>query len=80
MATALNEKGVQAKVLLVSTPSWKHAVVVYLYPAGANTLWVWDSEWKSLQIRAYFSDPGQCARAWLNQTHPDTALGAARFL
>lgn len=80
MATALNEKNVQAKVLAIRTPLWNHAVVAYLYPAGANTLWIWDSEWKSLRVRAYFSDPEQCARAWLNQAHPGIALSSAQFL
>lgn len=80
MATALNEKNVQAKVLLIDTPSWRHAVVVYLFPAGANTLWIWDSNWKSLRVRAYFSDPGQCARAWLNLVSPGATLTSATFL
>jgi len=80
MATSLNEKHVKAKVLLITTTMWKHAIVVYLYPPGENKLWGWDYEWKSIQIRAYFSNPDQCARAWLTATNNGSVLIAADWL
>ena len=80
MCTALNEKGVQAKVLIITTPMWKHAVTVYLFPAGDNTLWVYDSTWKSIQVRAYFSDPWGCAKAWLKAIGTVVVINDAQFL
>ena len=68
MTKGLQAHGIQAKVLRVQTAKWSHAVCVYLYPPGQNKLWVWDSHWKSVNIRAWYADPSSVARAWLNKT------------
>lgn len=80
MAESLKGYGIQAKVLLVFTPEWTHAVSVYLYPSGDNRLWVWDSYWKSLRTRTYFDDPNGIATKWLRFTHPELSLLKGEFL
>lgn len=80
MVQGLNGAGITAKVLLITTPVWNHAVAVYLYPAGANRLWVWDSNWKSLRVRAWWDDPAGIARAWITETNRTTPITLASFL
>ena len=80
MTQALHQKGVDADVLLLSTPHWGHAVSVYMYPVGKNTLWCWDYYWKSLRIRAWRDYPVQIATAWLKETSPNEELKGAEFL
>lgn len=80
MAQGLCQAGIQAKVLLITTPGWKHAVCVYLYPSGENRLWAWDSTWKSLQLRAWWNDPADCAREWIAAVNQRDPVMAAEFL
>ncbi len=80
MAEALNAKGITAKVLLLETPKFSHAITTYLYPSGSNKLWGWDSMWKSIRVRAYTDDAEGQARAWLRKTHPEQTLTRAAFL
>ena len=79
MTQGLRANGIQAKVLVIYTDKWGHAVCVYMYPTGKNRLWVWDSHWKSVQIRAYFDDPNDIARAWMRWTMTDAKLNYAVF-
>jgi len=79
MAQGLREKQIFAKVLRISTDEWNHAVCVYLYPPGQNKLWVWDSHWMSLRVRAWTDDPVSIAKAWLRITHPFTDHKSAEF-
>ena len=80
MVQGLSGAGIQAKVLLVTTPAFKHAVAVYLYPAGDNRLWVWDSTWKSLRVRAWWDDAAGVARAWGLATGRELNITGAEFL
>ncbi len=80
MVEALKDKDVQAKVLLLETPQFSHALATYLYPPGSNKLWGWDSTWKSLRLRAWTQDPESVAKAWLERTHPNLPLSKASFL
>jgi hypothetical protein len=80
MAEGLSKSGITARVLLITTPDWKHAVTVYLYPPAANRLWVWDSTWKSNQVRAWWSDPAGIAQAWLTLLARPEKLTSATFL
>lgn len=80
MTEGLRKSGITARVLIISTASWKHAVTVYLYPAGSNRLWVWDSTWKSNQVRAWWNDPTGIARAWLTVLARPQPITAATFL
>lgn len=80
MAQGLREKSIQTRVLRIQTKDWGHAVTVYLYPTGANRLYVWDSYWKSINLRAWYNDPTGIANAWLNYTHPKILLVNAVFL
>ena len=79
MAQGLREKQIFAKVLRISTDEWNHAVCVYLYPPGQNQLWVWDSHWMSMRVRAWTNDPASIAKAWLKITHPWTDYRSAEF-
>jgi len=80
MVEGLHGAGIQARGLLVTTPTWRHAVAVYLYPTGDNRLWVWDSTWKSVRVRAWWSDPSGIARAWISSTGRNTSILSASFL
>jgi len=80
MTQALKKSDIQARVLRISTKDWGHAVCVYLYPTGANRLYVWDSYWKSVNLRAWFDNPVSIANAWLKYAHPDAQLINASFL
>lgn len=80
MVQGLTKSGITAKVLLITTPAWNHAVAVYLYPAGANRLWVWDANWKSVRVRAWWDDPSGIARGWLAATNRRVPVTSASFL
>jgi hypothetical protein len=80
MTQALKKNGIQARVLRIGTKEWGHAVCVYLYPTGANKLYVWDSYWKSVNLRAWYDDPNGIANAWLKWAHPKISLVSANFL
>jgi hypothetical protein len=80
MAQGLREKGVQARVLRIQTPQWGHAICSYLYPPGGNTLWGWDSHWKSNRLRAWVNEPESIAREWLRVTMSSQTLTSAQFL
>jgi len=80
MVAGLRGAGIEARVLLVSTPAWNHAVAVYLYPSGDNRLWVWDANWKSIRLRAWWNDPSSIARAWITATNRSLLVTSASFL
>ena len=79
MTESLKKQGVQARVLAIYTDKWNHAVCVYMYPSGKNKLWVWDSYWKSVQVRAWFDDPNDVAQAWMRWTLTDAKLNFAKY-
>ena len=77
MTMALKEKKIEADVLLISTPIWKHAGVRYMYPVGQNSLFFWDHDWKSIRLRAWKDDPYSVANAWMKATrHSETVINA----
>jgi hypothetical protein len=80
MTQALKKNDIQSRVLRIQTQDWGHAVCVYLYPTGANKLYVWDSYWKSVNLRAWYDDPNDIANAWLKWAHPKISLVNANFL
>ena len=80
MTEGLKGKGITAKVLLITAPPMRHAVSVYLYPAGANRLWVWDATWASIRVRAYFDQPESVARGWLAAIRKPPTLTSAEYL
>lgn len=80
MVEGLHGAGIESRVLLISTPAWNHAVAVYLYPSGENRLWVWDANWKSIRLRAWWNDPASIARAWIAATNRSLPVTSASFL
>ena len=76
----LKQAGIQARVLRISTNKWNHAICVYLYPSGSNTLWGWDSYWKSNRLRAFSDEPNSIAKAWINTTLSDVIFLNSQFL
>jgi hypothetical protein len=62
MQSGLRGSGIESKVLIVQTDKWNHAVCVYVFN---GKLFVWDSYWKSNQVRAWFDNPIMVAREWL---------------
>jgi len=79
VAQGLREEDIQARVLSINTEKWGHATCAYLYPPGKNRLWVWDSEWKSIPLRAWWNDPRSIAEAWMKWRHDDTPVTHAYF-
>ncbi len=80
MVEGLHGSGIQAKVLMITTDQWRHALAVYLYPVGENRLWCWDSNWKSIRVRAFFAQPESVAKAWLKATNHAQSLEKAEYL
>lgn len=80
MTQGLRSAGIQSRVLRVSTNKWNHAICVYLYPSGSNTLWGWDSYWKSNRLRAFSDEPNSIAHAWIDATLSDAIFLNAQFL
>ena len=80
MAQGLRNVGIQSRVVRIGTNRWNHAICTYLYPSGSNTLWGWDSYWKSNRLRAFSNDPKSIARAWMYVTLSDATFVSAEFL
>jgi hypothetical protein len=80
MTQALKQSGVQAKVVIINTPDFSHALSCYLYPVGQNKLWVWDSYWKSMNLRAWWNNSDSVAKEWLKWCTTDTKLVSSHFL
>ena len=79
VAQGLRQSGIQAKVLAIHTEKWGHAVCAYLYPPGKNRLWVWDSQWQSIPLRAWWGDPMSVSRAWMNWRYDTIPVTNAYF-
>ena len=79
LCEGLKGANIQAKVLSIYTKNNGHAVCVYLYPTGKNTLWVWDADWGSQQIIAYYDNPQQVARGFLNTIGDYSILTSATY-
>lgn len=79
LTRGLKQEGIQAKVLSIHTEDWGHATCVYLYPPGQNRLWVWDSHWQSVPLRAWWNDPHDIARAWMKWRYDETPIINAYF-
>lgn len=80
MAQGLRNAGIQSRVVRIRTNKWNHAICTYLYPSGSNTLWGWDSYWKSNRIRAFSDNPDSIARSWMYVTLSDAVFVGAEFL
>ena len=79
MTAGLREKGIQARVLSIHTSEWGHATCAYMYPPGANKLWVWDSYWQSIPLRAWWDDPMSIAKAWMKWRNDYSPIRSAYF-
>jgi hypothetical protein len=78
MTENLRKQGITARILIVNTASFNHAVVVFLFPLDKPLVWVWDADTKSMQVQADFARPEQVARAWFQENLRDeTALKAS---
>ncbi len=81
MAEGLRKHGIRSSVLSM----WwldqvlGHTVTVYLYPIGANKLWVWDKITGSTNINAYIDNAPQIAREWSRLYHKSGAVTDAIF-
>lgn len=79
MTQSLKEKNIDAKVLLIHTKNWGHAICVYMYPKGKNKMWGWDRFWKSMRLRAWKDDPTSVANEWLRVTLSEDKLETAFY-
>jgi hypothetical protein len=50
-----------------------------MYPPGKNRLWVWDSQWQSVNLRAWWNNPMSIANAWMKWRHDETPVTYAYF-
>lgn len=80
MVQGLKKAEIQSRVLCITTPEWGHAVAVYLYPPGQNQLWVWDSTWKSIRVRAWWDDPQDITYKWAKALGKNIIIKKAEFL
>jgi hypothetical protein len=51
-----------------------------MYPIGGNKLWVWDSYWQSVNLRAWFDNPTSVATKWMDWTRTEATLSYAEYL
>lgn len=79
MTQGLKREGIQARVLSIHTKDWGHATCAYLYPPGQNKLWVWDSQWQSVPLRAWWNDPYDIAQVWMAWRYDETPITSAYF-
>lgn len=77
MQAGLEKVGIKSKVLVIETSRWNHAVCVYVY---RDRLFVWDSHWKSNQVRAWFDDANMVGRKWLEWLNQDVLLVKSYYL
>ena len=77
MQSGLRGVGIESKVLIIQTDKWNHAVCVYVFN---GKLFVWDSYWKSNQIRAWFDDPVMVARLWVDWVSSGIVFRNAYYL
>lgn len=80
MSETLHSKGVDSRILIVTTPTYSHAMVVFLYPVEQPKTWVWDADSKSVEIDADFADPRAVAKAWLDATLRESRVLTASYL
>lgn len=80
MVEALKEKNIEAEVLCITTDKWGHSVSMYFYPKGQNQMWIWDTTWQSIRIRAWRDDPYSVANAWLKTTRHVESAKFAEYL
>ena len=77
MTEGLKKAGIEAKVLIIATPKWRHAVCVYRYK---DKTWVWDSYWKSIAVWPNMDRPDIVAKNWLRFTSGDLEVKEAVYL
>lgn len=77
MTEGLKKVGIEAKVLIIATPKWRHAVCVYTYK---NKTWVWDSYWKSISVFATMERPDLVAQNWVRFTSSGLPIKEAEYL
>jgi hypothetical protein len=56
-----------------------HAIVAYMYPAGKNQLWTYDS-WGSYRVRAYKDNPLQISKEAVRVRYEDRDVYSAQFI
>jgi hypothetical protein len=79
MSEGLKSSGVAAKVMSIHTENWGHAVCVYLYPTGKNKLWVWDSYWQSVNLRAWWNNSASISESWMRWRYDTTPVKYSYF-
>ncbi|HTQ99164.1 MAG TPA: hypothetical protein VMH83_04200 [Candidatus Acidoferrum sp.] len=80
MTETLKKQQITARILVISTPGFSHAAVVFHFPLQDPRLWVWDSVNDSVEISVDQDNPVQIAAAWLRTIHLDDAQVHASFL
>ena len=68
MAETLRKNGIDAKVVIIRSKKWSHAVAAYVYPIDSNQIWAWDSKYKSIKLEADWESNRSIANAWKTET------------
>jgi len=64
MAENLRKNGIDAKVIIIQSEKWSHAVAAYVYPIDSNQIWAWDSKYKSIKVSADWENDQSIAQGW----------------
>lgn len=79
-AESLHKRNIPAKVILISTASFTHAVTVYRYPASKPSLWVWDNTYDLVEVEADFESAVSIAVHWIEKIGRSDVVISATFL
>lgn len=83
LTEAMHRAGIEAKVLLVVTARWGHALTVFQLAdsrTGKPALWVWDDHYHTIEVAARYDDDMQIATDWLLKSGQNETILSARRL
>jgi hypothetical protein len=80
LAESLHKQNIPARILLIRTPTFSHAVVAFIYPVESPSLQVWDVYTRAIKIDADFDNPGSIAVEWLRANIIEGPVISASFL
>ena len=76
---SMQEARLQAKEVVVYSDQWTHKIVVFIYPPGSKTVWLWDPQSSAHELKAEFNDALAIARAWGAIEVPGVPILGATF-
>lgn len=80
LAESLHKQNIPARILVIRTPTFSHAVVAFLYPPEAPALQVWDVYSRAIHVDADFNNAANIAVQWLKANLIEGPVISASFL